>query len=71
MSCAPRMEIRRLIQFGMETSSTVPWQAAAPGRERRLATVGVLLALVVGAFETTVVTAAETRLTAELSGRVR
>jgi MFS family permease len=53
----------------METSSTLPWQAAAPGRERRLATVGVLLALVVAAFETTVVTTAMPTLTAELDGR--
>ncbi|HZW90317.1 MAG TPA: MFS transporter [Myxococcaceae bacterium] len=53
----------------METASTLPWQAAAPGRERRLATVGVLLALVVAAFETTVVTTAMPTLTAELNGR--
>ena len=53
----------------METSNTLPWQAAAPGRERRLATVGVLLALVVAAFETTVVTTAMPTLTAELDGR--
>jgi hypothetical protein len=53
----------------METSSTLPWQAAAPGRERRVATVAVLLALVVAAFETTVVTTAMPTLTAELDGR--
>src|SRR5215813_7747807 len=53
----------------METSSTLPWQAAAPGRERRMATVAVLLALVVAAFETTVVTTAMPTLTAELDGR--
>ena len=53
----------------METSSTLPWQAAAPGRERRVATVAVLLALVVAAFETTVVTTAMPTLTAELNGR--
>ena len=69
MPCAPRMENSGLIQSGMETSSTIPWQAAAPGRERRIATVGVLLALVVAAFETTVVTTAMPTLTAELNGR--
>ncbi|HET9155854.1 MAG TPA: MFS transporter [Myxococcaceae bacterium] len=53
----------------METPSTLPWQAAAPGRERRMATVAVLLALVVAAFETTVVTTAMPTLTAELDGR--
>ena len=53
----------------METSNTLPWQAAAPGREQRIATVGVLLALVVAAFETTVVTTAMPTLTAELDGR--
>src|SRR5215469_2651484 len=53
----------------METPSTLPWQAATPGRERRLATVAVLLALVVSAFETTVVTTAMPTLTAELDGR--
>src|SRR5215470_12240508 len=53
----------------METARTLPWQAAAPGRERRLATVAVLLALVVAAFETTVVTTAMPTLTAELNGR--
>jgi len=53
----------------MDTSAPLPWQAAAPGRERRLATVGVLLALVVAAFETTVVTTAMPTLTAELDGR--
>jgi MFS family permease len=53
----------------METPSTLPWQAAAPGRERRVATVAVLLALVVAAFETTVVTTAMPTLTAELDGR--
>ena len=53
----------------MEISTPIPWQAAAPGRERRLATVGVLLALVVAAFETTVVTTAMPTLTAELDGR--
>jgi len=34
----------------MEISGPIPWQAAAPGPERRVATVGVLLALVVAAF---------------------
>src|SRR5678816_4404074 len=53
----------------MEASSTLPWQAAAPGRERRRATAAVLLALVVAAFETTVVTTAMPTLTAELDGR--
>ena len=53
----------------MEPPITLPWQAAAPGRERRLATVAVLLALVVAAFETTVVTTAMPTLTAELDGR--
>ncbi len=53
----------------METSSTLPWQAAAPGRERRSATAAVLLGLVVSAFETTVVTTAMPTLTAELDGR--
>jgi MFS family permease len=53
----------------METPSTLPWQAAAPGPERRVATVAVLLALVVAAFETTVVTTAMPTLTAELNGR--
>src|SRR5215813_5851776 len=53
----------------METSSTLPWQAAAPGRQRRTATVAVLLGLVVAAFETTVVTTAMPTLTAELQGR--
>lgn len=53
----------------MEKPSTLPWQAAAPGRERRLATGAVLLALVVAAFETTVVTTAMPTLTAELNGR--
>jgi MFS family permease len=53
----------------METSSNLPWQAAAPGRERRVATAAVLLALVVAAFETTVVTTAMPTLTAELNGR--
>jgi hypothetical protein len=46
-----------------------PWQAAAPGRERRRATAAVLLGLVVSAFETTVVTTAMPTLTAELNGR--
>jgi hypothetical protein len=53
----------------MEATSTLPWQAAAPGRERRRATAAVLLALVVAAFETTVVTTAMPTLTAELDGR--
>ncbi len=54
----------------METPSpTLPWQAAAPGRERRRATAAVLLGLVVSAFETTVVTTAMPTLTAELHGR--
>lgn len=54
----------------MEILSTpVPWQAAAPGRERRRATAAVLLGLVVAAFETTVVTTAMPTLTAELDGR--
>src|SRR5262249_28951490 len=53
----------------METANTLPWQAAAPGRERRMATTAVLLALVVAAFETTVVTTAMPTLTAELDGR--
>jgi MFS family permease len=53
----------------MEISGTIPWQAAAPGRERRRATTAVLLALVVAAFETTVVTTAMPTLTAELDGR--
>jgi hypothetical protein len=53
----------------METPSAIPWQAAAPGRERRRATAAVLLALVVAAFETTVVTTAMPTLTAELNGR--
>ena len=53
----------------METLDTLSWQAAAPGRERRRATVAVLLALVVAAFETTVVTTAMPTLTAELDGR--
>jgi hypothetical protein len=53
----------------MDPSGALPWQAAAPGRERRMATVAVLLALVVAAFETTVVTTAMPTLTAELDGR--
>jgi len=53
----------------METPSSSPWQAAAPGRERRRATAAVLLGLVVAAFETTVVTTAMPTLTAELDGR--
>src|SRR5262250_1747852 len=53
----------------MEATSILPWQAAAPGRERRRATAAVLLALVVAAFETTVVTTAMPTLTAELDGR--
>ena len=53
----------------MEIADTLPWQAAAPGRERRRATAAVLLALVVAAFETTVVTTAMPTLTAELDGR--
>jgi len=53
----------------MDASSTIPWQAAAPGRERRRATAAVLLGLVVSAFETTVVTTAMPTLTAELDGR--
>jgi len=53
----------------MESPSAIPWQAAAPGRERRRATAAVLLALVVAAFETTVVTTAMPTLTAELNGR--
>src|SRR5262249_33772238 len=53
----------------METANTLPWQAAAPGRERRMATTAVLLALVVAAFETTVVTTAMPTLTADLGGR--
>src|SRR5262244_1102549 len=53
----------------MDTQSTLPWQAAAPGSERRIATAAVLLALVVAAFETTVVTTAMPTLTAELQWR--
>jgi Major Facilitator Superfamily len=53
----------------MEVTTPLPWQAAAPGRERRQATAAVLLALVVAAFETTVVTTAMPTLTAELDGR--
>jgi len=53
----------------MDSSGTLPWQAAAPGAERRVATAAVLLALVVAAFETTVVTTAMPTLTAELDGR--
>jgi len=53
----------------MDTAGTLPWQAAAPGAERRVATAAVLLALVVAAFETTVVTTAMPTLTAELDGR--
>lgn len=53
----------------METLLSIPWQAAAPGRERRRATAAVLLGLVVSAFETTVVTTAMPALTAELDGR--
>ena len=70
MSCAPCMGIRRLESIpAWRASSTLPWQAAAPGRERRRATAAVLLALVVAAFETTVVTTAMPTLTAELDGR--
>ena len=53
----------------MGSAGTLPWQAAAPGAERRVATAAVLLALVVAAFETTVVTTAMPTLTAELDGR--
>ena len=53
----------------MDEPLTHSWQAAGPGRQRRLATSAVLLALVVAAFETTVVTTAMPTLTAELNGR--
>ncbi len=53
----------------METASTLPWQAAAPGAERRWATAAVLLGLVASAFETTVVTTAMPTITTELDGR--
>ena len=54
----------------METASPlIPWQAAAPGAERRRATAAVLLGLVASAFETTVVTTAMPTITAELDGR--
>src|SRR5262249_17512343 len=53
----------------MDTQSTLPWQAAAPGSGRPRPTAAVLLALVVAAFETTVVTTAMPTLTAELDGR--
>ncbi len=53
----------------METASTLPWQAAAPGAGRRWATAAVLLGLVASAFETTVVTTAMPTITTELNGR--
>jgi len=45
------------------------WNVAVPGPARRMATAAVLLALVMAAFETTVVTTAMPTLTAELGGR--
>lgn len=53
----------------MEAASTLSWQAAAPGAERRWATAAVLLGLVASAFETTVVTTAMPTITTELDGR--
>ena len=50
-------------------SVPLQWNVAVPGPARRMATAAVLLALVMAAFETTVVTTAMPTLTAELGGR--